>query len=418
MRGGRKNLMNKNEAAKAFFKLADELKRAGLAGDSISAAIRGDGNEYFFARIQNASGAYEAAIAAKAADGTDDAFAAALREKPDALAAVLLPGEYALRAAGKLAKLPAELDDMAQIVGLTARVAKEFSPSETRRCLKGRNSCFVKGRGMLVTGRSVTETVTGAILLEKAAMTHILAEKIGGAKRVPYASARLMHWVYQKKYSQINLSEEAHKVTSAKTAAHAEEKTASEAGWSARERELRGQVVAFGLQLTETGLVQGTWGNIAVRLDETHMLVTPSGLDYRRLKTEDVVKVELATLDYGAQRKPTSEKKLHRDLFCERADVGACIHTHARCCGVFAAARRPIDGLSEEAKRKLGESVLCAPHALPSTGKLSRAALRALGKRNACLLANHGVVCCGKDLTEAYEVCEAAERAAKEALGV
>jgi L-fuculose-phosphate aldolase len=402
--------MNKNEAAKAFFKLADQLKQAGLTGGAISAAIRGDGKDYFFAQIQNGAGAYEAAITAKAPDGPDDAFAAALREKPDALAVLLLPGEYAQQAADTLPKLTAELDDMAQIVGLTARVAKALTPDEVKRCLKGRNSCFVKSYGMLLTGRSVTEAVTGAVLLDKAAMTHILAEKIGGAKRVPYFSAKLMHLVYQKKYSKLNLAAEAAKSTPE------EENAASAENWSAREKELREQIVAFGLRLMKGGLLQGTWGNLAVRLDETHMLVTPSGLDYRLLSASDIVKVEMSTLAYGAQRKPTSEKKLHRDLFYARGDVGACIHTHSRYCGVFAAARRPIGGLDKAARRKLGESVLCAPHALPSTSKLSKVALRALGNRNACLLMNHGVVCCGGDLQAAYEACEAAEQAAKRAL--
>jgi L-fuculose-phosphate aldolase len=402
--------MNKNEAAKAFFKLADQLKQAGLTGGASSAAIRGDGKGYFFAQIQNGAGAYEAVITAKAPDGPDDAFAAALREKPDALAVLLLPGEYAQQAADTLPKLTAELDDMAQIVGLTARVAKALTPDEVKRCLKGRNSCFVKSYGMLLTGRSVTEAVTGAVLLDKAAMTHILAEKIGGAKRVPYFSAKLMHLVYQKKYSKLNLAAEAAKSTPE------EENAASAENWSAREKELREQIVAFGLRLMKEGLLQGTWGNLAVRLDETHMLVTPSGLDYRLLSASDIVKVEMSTLAYGAQRKPTSEKKLHRDLFYAHGDVGACIHTHSRYCGVFAAARRPIGGLEKAARRKLGESVLCAPHALPSTGKLSKVALRALGNRNACLLMNHGVVCCGGDLQAAYEACEAAEQAAKRAL--
>ncbi len=243
-------------------------------------------------------------------------------------------------------------------------------------------------------------------------MTHLLAQKIGGAKRVPLLSAVLMHWIYQKKYSKINLEEETAKKS------ESEAKSTPPEPRSEREQLLREQIVEYGKRLSEEGLVQGTWGNIAVRLDETHMLVTPSGLDYRFLTADDVVRVELATLDYGAQRKPTSEKRLHRDVFAFRASANACIHTHSRYCGVFAAARKPVCCISGEMKRFVGSEMCCAPHALPSTKKLSKVAIRALGRNNGCLLMNHGVLCCGNSLDEAYQTCKAAEQAAKEQLEV
>ncbi len=404
--------MEKNQAAAAFHRIADQLKKAGFTSGEVTAAIRGDEREYFLALLKYESGAYEAAIAPKLLDDRTDPFTAAFLEKPDAQVILLLAGGYAKKIAGTVRTLRAELDDMAQIVGLTARVALSLTPKEVKRCLRRRNSCFVRGLGMFITGRSQTEAVTGAILLEKAAMTHLLAQKIGGAKRVPFLSATLMHWIYQKKYSKINLTEEA--TTKEGTAL----KTAPAPEYPAKEQLLREQIVEYGKRLSEEGLVQGTWGNIAVRLDETHMLVTPSGLDYRFLTADDVVRVELETLDYGAQRKPTSEKRLHRDVFAFRGTANACIHTHSRYCGVFAAARKPVCCISGEMKRFVGSEMCCAPHALPSTKKLSKVAIRALGRNNGCLLMNHGVLCCGNSLDEAYQTCKAAEQAAKEQLEV
>lgn len=402
--------MEKNQAAAAFHRIAEQLNKEGLANGELTAAIRGDENEYFLALLKYEAGTYEAAIAPKLLNDITDPFASAFLEKPDAQVILLLAGDYAKKIAGTVRTLRAELDDMAQIVGLTARVALSLTPKEVKRCLRRRNSCFVRGSGMFITGRSQTEAVTGAILLEKAAMTHLLAQKIGGAKRVPLLSAALMHWIYQKKYSKINLSEEA---TSQEGTAR---KTAPAPEHPAKEQLLREQIVEYGKRLSEEGLVQGTWGNIAVRLDETHMLTTPSGLDYRFLTAEDIVRVELATLDYGAQRKPTSEKRLHRDVFASRSTANACIHTHSRYCGVFAAARKPVCCISGEMKRLVGSEMCCAPHALPSTKKLSKVAIRALGRNNGCLLMNHGVLCCASSLDEAYQTCKAAEQAAKEQL--
>lgn len=397
--------MMKNEAASAFFRLARGLDEAGLSAHMARAAVRGDAQTYFYAEFRGGATAYEAAASEKPMDAKNDPFVAALAVKPDAVAVLLLGGDYAVTAADALSRLPAELDDMAQIVGLTARVMRSFSSGEVKKRLRARNSCFVRGEGMFITGRSVTEAVTGAILLEKAAMTHILAQKIGGAKRVPLLSAALMHAVYQKKYSKINLAEEAAKAN----APSGGSPTCAAPECAPHETALREEIVAYGKRLSAEGYVQGTWGNIAVRLDETHMLVTPSGLDYRILMPEDIVKVELTTLAYEGKRKPTSEKRLHRDLFLARMDVGAAIHTHARYCGVFAAARQRVP---------CGEGILCAPHALPSTKQLSKVALKALGKRSACLLMNHGVLCCGADLASAYDACVESERAAKECLSL
>lgn len=403
--------MTHTQAATAFSELSAQLRHEGLVGEStgnLQAALRAENGTIFFAALSGA----EVTLQELAPNAAREPFLHAFSVKPEATALLLLRGTYAIQIANSLHKLVAELDDMAQIVGLTARVAQTLSPDEIARCLKGRNSCFVKENGMLITGRALSEAVTGAILLEKAAMTHILAKKIGGAKRVPLFSAALMHLIYQRKYSKINLSAEAE---------HTQRSTAlpdDAPAQTAREREIRAQIVEFGKRLQEEGLLQGTWGNLAVRLDETHMLCTPSGLDYRLLQPADIVKVELASLDYGEQRKPTSEKRLHRDIFACRADVGAVIHTHAKRCGVFAAARESIGCLEGEMQQVVGDEMRCAGHALPSTKKLSRVAIQALGSNNGCLLMNHGVICCGTDLLSAYRACKAAEEAAGLQLGL
>lgn len=400
--------MTKPEAAQAFFEIAAQLRREGLltADHAVKAALRGEGETLYCAELSS----NDITVQEIDASSTGESFLAAFSIKPGARALLLLSGAYAAEVAETLDSLAAELDDMAQIVGLTARVAVSLEAREIARCLKNRNSCFVRGNGMLITGRSAGEAITGAILLEKAAMTHVLAKQIGGARRVPLFSAALMHAIYQKKYSRINLTAESEHRVPAQDEARPER--------TSREQALREQIVRYGLRLVDEGLVQGTWGNIAVRLDEAHMLCTPSGLAYHFLTPDDIVKVELATLDYDSPRKPTSEKRLHRDLFAARADVGASIHTHAKKCGVFAAARKSIRCVSAERKALIGEEIRCAGHALPSTKKLSKVALNALGNRNGCLLMNHGVLCCGADLERAYLACKAAEEAAGEQLGL
>ncbi len=407
--------MTKPEAIQIFLEVSAQLRHEQLLKDGagvVKAALRGDDGAVFYAELGGAN-AGDLSMQELAGNEAEEPFLYAFSIKPEAKALLLLSGTYAQSIAQQMGSLAAELDDMAQIVGLTARVARSLSKSELKRCLKNRNSCFVRNQGMFLTGRAASEAVTGAILLEKAAMTHVLAKQIGGAKRVPLCSAALMHSIYQKKYSKINLDEESARAQAKQATPAAEQPARSE-----REQELREAIVACGIRLVDEGLVQGTWGNIAVRLDETSMLCTPSGLAYHYLTPDDIVKVELSTLDYGSQRKPTSEKRLHRDLFAARPDAGASIHTHAKRCGVFAASRKTLCCISGEMKELVGAEMRCAGHALPSTKKLSKVALGALGQNNGCLLKNHGVLCCGKDLEQAYRTCKAAEQAAGEQLGL
>ncbi len=179
-----------------------------------------------------------------------------------------------------------------------------------------------------------------------------------------------------------------------------------------RELDLRNALVEYGRKLLHAGLVQGTWGNLSVRLDEEHMLVTPSGIDYAALKPKDMVLVNLKTLQYDGSRKPTSEKTLHRAVYLTHPICNAVIHTHSDACSVLAAACAPLPAHTERMRAYAHGDARVAPYALPGTNKLARNAVKALGENNACLLAHHGAVCCGEDLNAAFACCEALEEAA------
>lgn len=170
------------------------------------------------------------------------------------------------------------------------------------------------------------------------------------------------------------------------------------------EQTLRQQLVEYGKKLVSAGLVQGTWGNISVRLDEKYMLATPSGLDYDRLTPEDMVKVEIETLKYEGNLKPTSEKGLHAAIYKKRADVGAVIHTHAKYSCVFAAAGKDMPVLAEN-REMLGEFVRLAAYALPGTKSLMKNTAEAVGDNAGAIMSNHGMVAVGADLEDAFNKC-------------
>ena len=182
------------------------------------------------------------------------------------------------------------------------------------------------------------------------------------------------------------------------------------------EIQYRQMVKDAGVRLAKEGLVQGTWGNISVRLDKENMLVTPSGLDYERMSLDDLVVVNIKSLEYTSEVKPTSEKKMHALILLTRPDVSAVIHSHPQNSSAFAAARQDLPIKSAKARLLLGERVRVSGYGLPGTKKLTQSTLDALGKDNACIMANHGAIVCASNLDDAFELMKTLEQCAKEYL--
>lgn len=178
--------------------------------------------------------------------------------------------------------------------------------------------------------------------------------------------------------------------------------------------EQREALVKAGLKLLEQGLVSRTWGNISVKVNDTEMLVTPSGKLYNEVKPADMVLVNFRSNKYDKNGiKPSSEFKMHSGIYIDRKEINAIIHTHQMNASTCAAARREVPAVLDDLAQIIGPGVRCAEYALPSTNKMMKAVVKALKGRNAALMANHGAVCVGRDLDEAFVVCQVLEKGCK-----
>lgn len=176
-------------------------------------------------------------------------------------------------------------------------------------------------------------------------------------------------------------------------------------------QEARQAVCRMGRRLLETGLVIGTWGNVSVRLG-SQMVITPTGADYTQLTEADMALVDLATGAWEGP-KPSSERELHRAVYLERKEVNAVIHVHSPHASTLAAARRELPAILDDVAQLIGPSVRVADYALPGTPKIVRATRRALRGRMAALMANHGAICLGRSLDEAFLCCQVLEKGCK-----
>jgi len=178
------------------------------------------------------------------------------------------------------------------------------------------------------------------------------------------------------------------------------------------EKDLRQAVKDAGVKLLQNKLVQGTWGNIAIRLDDKNMIVTPSGMDYIRMGLDDLVIVNMETLEYDSKIKPTSEKRIHAQILLERPSVNAVIHSHPRNSSSFAAARVELPVISSEMEDILGGNIRVSSYGLPGTKKLAKATVEALQGRNACFMANHGAIVCAESMDKAFKMMSVLEECA------
>ncbi len=179
--------------------------------------------------------------------------------------------------------------------------------------------------------------------------------------------------------------------------------------------EAREIVCNTGKKLLQSGLVSGTWGNISQKLSDDYMIITPSGKEYEILTPEDMVLVNIndLTFETAGDNKPSSEKGLHAAIYKNRKEIRAIIHTHSPNACTVAAARREVPPLLDDMAQIIGPSLRVADYAISSTKKLVKCALKALVGRNAALLANHGAICLGRDMNEAFVTCEILEKSCR-----
>lgn len=293
------------------------------------------------------------------------------------------------------------LDDAAQVIGqgvfvADGRSAEHAAGKSLRKALKKNRGCLVlravdgKGKGVgysITIGKDLREAATALAVMEKAAEAEWKAKRIGGSRPLETKLVLAMKKNYEKNYSK---QQKVH--------------TELAADISERELTLRKQIVEYGKLLVEKKLVQGTWGNLSVSLDDENMLITPSGIDYALLTEADIVKVNIETLAEEGANRASSEKELHAEIYKNRADVSAIVHAHSSYASVFACACKgiPVPSKEKEAREIFGSFIPAAEYALAGTHELALNVSAALGEGAAAVMAHHGMVVCGSDIENAF----------------
>lgn len=368
-------------------------------------------------------------------------------------------------------KLEASLDDVAQIVGSPVEILFMTTSEMKLQVLKIQSAPEVVGavfcvernkdksrKFALVRGRNFGEAEICAEVLKKAVEVELRADVIGGTKAISSSNCKLMREKYLNSYSKVESLYEREQRTedkflssdkraalnqwenhetsekmrdgvsrqiSHKSSEHMNEKTSKQINERTSKRQSygcfieenfiqeRNNLVELGLKLQKKSLVQGTWGNLSVRVCGDLMLCTPSGISYDKLRAEDMVLVNiltdrsLMTRESSEGVKATSESVLHTEIYRRRKDVNAIIHTHSKYACVFAAAEKGFpDG-----------KINVSDYAPAGSRQLANNVADALDDSEGAIMAHHGMVAVGTDLFDAFEKAVEVEKEAEKLLG-
>jgi L-fuculose-phosphate aldolase len=165
--------------------------------------------------------------------------------------------------------------------------------------------------------------------------------------------------------------------------------------------------------MLRVGLTAGTSGNISGRIDENHLVITPSSIDYNDMTLDDLVVLDLEANVIEGTKSPSSEKALHIECYKRYPEVMGVVHSHPIYATMFACARQPIPAAIDEFAIYVGGDVPCAEYAASGTDELGVNAATLLSDIGTALLASHGMVSIGPSPAKALHQAGIVERSAQ-----
>ena len=172
-------------------------------------------------------------------------------------------------------------------------------------------------------------------------------------------------------------------------------------------------------RLAQNQYVTSSGGNLAWRLEDDLLLITPTKLYKGDISLQDLVFIDMKGKVTEGERKPTGETPMYLKFFDLRQDVASVIHCHAPhvCAMAISGCQnwlmRPI---FPETTIEVGP-VPMVPYAEPLTERLAENFVPFLAKYNSFLMESHGLVTMSRgSIKETLMLVELLEMSAKSIL--
>lgn len=177
--------------------------------------------------------------------------------------------------------------------------------------------------------------------------------------------------------------------------------------------ELKLQVYEANMELPKRGLITYTWGNVSgIDREKGLFVIKPSGVDYDRLRPEDMVVMDLEGNQVEGTMNPSSDTATHLELYKAFASVGGIVHTHSPMATAWAQAGRAIPCYGTTHADYFYGEILCARNLTPeeietgyekNTGLVIVEAFEGINPLHVpgVLCKNHGPFTWGRDAAQA-----------------
>jgi L-fuculose-phosphate aldolase len=177
--------------------------------------------------------------------------------------------------------------------------------------------------------------------------------------------------------------------------------------------EIAAAIIEAAQQLHSKNFLAANDGNISLRINNDHVLITPSGVPKWKLKAEDFALVDLK--GNVLEAKPSSELSMHLKVYQTCPKAKCVVHAHPPVSIAWSIAKPHLKFLPDEC---ISELILATgripvvPYARPGTSEMAEVLEGIVEDYRVMILARHGALSWGESVEEAYNGIERLEHAA------
>jgi len=162
------------------------------------------------------------------------------------------------------------------------------------------------------------------------------------------------------------------------------------------------QIVMLMARVYQYGMTTTSGGNLSVIDEKGDIWISPAAVDKGSLKAEDVVRVR-ANGEVNGRHAPSSEYPFHKAIYESRPGIGAILHAHPSALVAFSVVGKVPDTTILPHTDHICGTAGFAPYAIPGSEALGKHIADTFEKGyDSVVLENHGVVCAGDNLLDAY----------------
>ncbi len=174
-------------------------------------------------------------------------------------------------------------------------------------------------------------------------------------------------------------------------------------------KEERKAVAKVMRRLYKQRLTTSSGGNISMKNADGLMFITASQTDKSCIKWNNIIVFAENGNNLTPNLKPSMEFAMHAEIYKTRPDVFAIVHAHPVYASTFAVTNAKLESsMTGEARYVLGE-IAFTDYKLMGTEDLAKACAESLTNANTAIMKNHGAICLGKTLFEAFDRMEVLE---------